>query len=238
MKVSFWSLLSLLLFAMSTTQAADEPKKVRLFILSGQSNMAGLNPDLSFTPEIKKAFPADEIIVVKHALGGQPIRRWDKQWQPPEGVAAPKGMTAQTSGDIYDALMKKVNEATKDKKLTTISFVWMQGERDAKEGYSAVYADSLKRVLKQLRDDLKRPDLSFVIGRLSDNLKGQTHWDAVRALQEKVAKDDPLGTWVDTDDLNGTKNDLHYNKEGYIELGKRFATKATELIRKEEKQQK
>jgi hypothetical protein len=39
---------------------------------------------------------------------------------------------------------------------------------------------------------------------------------------------------VDTDDLNGPKNDLHYTKEGYEELGRRFATKAADLVSKPE----
>ncbi len=36
--------------------SAAEPSKVRVFILSGQSNMAGLDPNISFTPAVKKAF--------------------------------------------------------------------------------------------------------------------------------------------------------------------------------------
>jgi hypothetical protein len=61
-------------------------------------------------------------------------------------------------------------------------------------------------------------------------------WDAVRAIQEKVAADEPLAAWIDTDDLNpdlqGTAQ--HYNKPVYAELGKRFAAKAIKLIRKNE----
>jgi hypothetical protein len=70
-----------------------------------------------------------------------------------------------------------------------------------------------------------------VIGRLSDHLKGDKHWDAVRAAQEKVATDGRRSAWVDTDDLNGPQNDLHYTKAGYKELGNRFAAKALELLK-------
>ena len=80
--------------------AADGPRAVRLFILSGQSNMAGLNPDVSFTPAVKAAIPADEVIVVKSAQGGQPIRRWYKDWKAPEGapsgsIISPPSLVAQ-----------------------------------------------------------------------------------------------------------------------------------------------
>lgn len=220
--------LCIILFC-SPSSAAE--KKVRLFILSGQSNMAGLNPNLSFTPAVTKAFSEDEVIVVKDAQGGQPIRRWYKQWKAPEGAKVARAN--RQNGTLYDRLMTKVNKAIEGKKLTSICFVWMQGERDAKESLSAVYAASMKGLIQQLRTDLKREDISFVIGRLSDCLKGKEHWDAVRQAQIEVAKSDPIGEWVDTDDLNGPKDGLHYNKEGYVKLGERFAEKAIALSKKE-----
>ncbi len=205
-------------------------KDIHLFILSGQSNMAGMNPDLSFTPTVAEALGPDEVIVVKDAQGGQPIRRWYKQWKPPAGLEAPKG----PNGDLYDRLMKKVRPAIKGKKLQTITFLWMQGERDARERYGQVYAASMSGLIEQLRTDLKRPDMNVVIGRLSDFSNGNTryeHWDQVRAAQMKAAEADPRATWIDTDDLNGEKNDLHYDNPGYVELGKRFAEAALELLK-------
>ena len=56
MKFAASSLLVLICITFADAQEA----KVRLFILSGQSNMAGLKPETSFTPAIKKAFPKDE----------------------------------------------------------------------------------------------------------------------------------------------------------------------------------
>lgn len=203
--------------------------KVRLFILSGQSNMAGLNPELSFTPAVKKAFPADEVIVVKSAQGGQPIRRWYRKWQAPAEVQVTLKPGEKGNGDLYDVLLAKVHGAIAGKKIDSVTFVWMQGEADAQRGLAAVYEASLRGLVRQLRDDLQRPDLSVVIGRLSDYKNGAAGWDAVRLAQEKVAREDPRGAWVDTDDLNGAKNDLHYTREGYVELGRRFAAKSIEL---------
>jgi hypothetical protein len=205
------------------------PRLTRLFILSGQSNMSNLNPDDSFTPTLKKAFPNDELIVVQHAAGGVPIRAWYKGWKAPQGVVFPKEPSPKP-GNYYDAMMVKVRKAIEGKKIDTVVFVWMQGERDAMEGISAVYADSLQGLIRQLRDDLHRPEMPVVIGRLSDHLNGNKHWDAVRTAQEKVAASDPKAAWIDTDDLNGPKNDLHLTKEGYLELGRRFAAKAIYLV--------
>jgi len=205
-------------------------KKSRLFILSGQSNMVGLKEKLSFIPAIEKAFPGDEIVVVKSSQGGQPIRRWYKKWKPPQGVPA----DTRKPGDLYDRLMKALTQRVGEKSydsFDSVTFVWMQGERDAKTNLSAVYAASMAGLIEQLRTDIKRPDMTVVIGRLSDHLNGRPHWDAVRAAQVKVADDDPLVTTVDTDAFNGRNNGLHYNKEGYQAMGERFAEEAVKLIR-------
>ena len=120
------------------------------------------------------------------------------------------------------------------KKPESVVFFRMQGERDAKARSQAAYYETLRVTIEQLRVDLKHPDIAVVVGRLSDHLKNDAGWDAVRAAQERVAVDEPLGAWVDTDDLNDVKgkNDLHYTREGYAELGRRFAARASELVHK------
>lgn len=212
---------------------AEEAK--HLFILSGQSNMAGLKPQQSFTPEVEKRFGKEKVIVVHDAQGGQPIRRWFKGWKPLEG-AAPEG-----NGDLYDRLMKKVSTATKGQEIASVTFLWMQGENDARHSQGAVYEVSLKGLVGQVSDDLKQERVNLVIGRLSDfgNEKPEfPHWEMIRKAQEKFAEDAEHGAWVDTDDLNDgitrqgkeVKNDLHYTAEGYITFGKRLAEAAIKLI--------
>lgn len=226
-------LTTLLVTLLLSCPALGEDGK-HLFILSGQSNMAGLDPNLSFTPTVEEAFGKDNVIVVKSAQGGQPIRRWYKQWKPAEGDE-PKA-----TGDLYDKLMQKVAEATKDQTIATVTFVWMQGERDANEGHGTVYAASMRGLIDQLAGDLKREHINFVIGRLSDfdmDNKRYKHWTKVREAQVKVAEEDKRGAWVDTDDLNdkgkpgNIKHDLHYTKDGYKILGKRFADAAIGLMK-------
>jgi hypothetical protein len=222
------------LLGVSCASAAE--KETHLFILSGQSNMAGLDPRISFTPTVETEFGKENIIVVKSAQNGQPIRRWYKKWKPAQGDQ-PKA-----TGDLYDVLMKKVYQAIKGKKPATVTFVWMQGERDARERHGDVYAASLKGLIDQLAADLGRKDVNFVIGRLSDFDMGNTKypdWTKVREAQVEVADADPRGAWVDTDDLNDGKSkrglqitdDLHYSVEGYRTLGTRFAEKSIELIK-------
>jgi len=204
-----------------------------LFILSGQSNMAGLKPEKAFLPELKKLLPDADIQHVKFAKGGQPIRKWVKNF---DEIAAKSKLPAKNDpGAFYDQTLKAAHEKIGDKKPKTITFLWMQGERDAKEKLSAAYEESMNTLIANLRKDLGAPEMNFVIGRLSD-FSTADHWEAVRAAQVKVAEDDPRGSWVDTDDTNNKvknskpNNDLHYTTDGYDLFGKRLARQAVLLI--------
>jgi hypothetical protein len=224
------------LTALPCRAESDKPAAgdtVHLFILSGQSNMARLDPEKSFTPAVTRALAGDEVLVVKDAQGGEPIRRWYKKWKDAQGNAHEK------TGDLYDRLMTKVTAAVGDKTPDTVTFVWMQGERDAfDKHHSEVYAAALKGLVKQLRDDLGRKDVNVVIGRISDygmHISRSARWKRVRKAQVQVARTDPRAACVNTDDLNGPKDDLHYTPKGYEELGKRFAATAVALIKKTKK---
>ncbi len=214
---------------------AGKGKAVRLFILSGQSNMAALDHKLSFVPAIEKAFPDDELIFVKDSQSGQPIRRWTKDWIKPEGWDDSKNRFKIGKNDLYQRLMESVKKTVEGKKLDSVSFVWMQGEADAKGGTAATYGDALTKLIKQLRDDMGRQDVTVAIGRISDHMKGDKDWDIVRDAQVKVAEQDPLAGWIDTDECNGSANGLHCDANGYKKMGNAFAEKLIELINKQKK---
>ena len=206
-----------------------------LFILAGQSNMVALDPEVSFTPAVTKAFGSDSVIVIKDAHNSQPISRWVKGWK------SVQGQPRKGSGDLYDRVISSVNDATQGRELETVTLVWMQGEADAAAGQVPVYKASLDGLLDQLRKDLGRKDIRFVLGRLSDySLDSGKHpqWQTMRDLQVAYAEADPLGTWVDTDDLNDktdpktgkARNDVHYTRDGYRVFGERLAEKAIGMI--------
>ncbi len=217
------------------TSCNSKKEGKHLFILSGQSNMSRLDPDTSFGPTLKAEFGKENVIIVKDAKGGQPIRRWYKHWKPLRDDG-PK-----VHNDLYDSLMAKVYPAIEEQKIQTVTFIWMQGERDAREKHGEVYKKSLKGLYNQLKTDLKREDINFIIGRLNDFDMGNTkypHWTMIRKIQVELAKSSPRFEWISTDDLNDgvnnkgevLKNDLHMSEEGYSIMGKRFADKAIQLI--------
>jgi len=224
-----------ILFAIIVSSCAQKQEGKHLFILSGQSNMVGLKPEESFIPTVNQKFGVDNVITVKFAKGSQPIRRWYKDWKPL------KGNYPKAEPYLYDSLMTKVNKAIEHKKIATITFIWMQGERDARKNNGEVYERSLVGLYKQLSDDLGRKDVNFIIGRLSDfdmiNENWQ-HWTMIRDIQVKVAESNDRFDWINTDNLNDglnregkeIKDDLHMSAEGYTIMGKRFANKAIKLI--------
>lgn len=213
---------------------AEAPGK-HLFILSGQSNMKKFNQKVTFVPAIEKEFGKENVIVVKDAQSGESIQRWYRDWSGPVGK--------NPNGDLYDRLMSKVNPAIEGEELATVTFLWMQGEADAKiEETASLYEQALKGLYAQLCQDLGRDDIFFVNGRLSDNgLNGANPtfkaWDQLRSVQEKVAASDPKFALVNTDDLNDgiyqgelQVNGVHYTKEGYQIFGERLAEAAIKLI--------
>ncbi len=231
----------LLILMSSFAVAADKP--AHLFILSGQSNMAGMNPKSGFEPEAAKLFPDADVAYIKVAFGGQPIRLWVAEW---DEIATKHGLDPakvrekdKAKGTLYyqpildqfAALLKKhPNPAS-------VTFCWMQGERDAREGLHPAYADALQQLIANLRRDLKQPNMNFVIGRLSDHGKPtDANWQAVRKAQVDLSKADSRGAWVDCDDLNNKEkngtmtDDLHYTKEGYELLGRRYVRQAKALM--------
>lgn len=230
----FSSLLLVALFHLAPLESSlsGEGKK-HLFILSGQSNMAGHRPEEAFIPAVEEAFGKENVIVIQDAQGGQPIQRWYKAWKDPKGEAP------ETTGDLYERLMGKVNQKIEGEGLASVSFFWMQGERDAKMLWASVYEESLMGLYQQMSEDLGRDDIIFVIGRLSDNGIGKEQWDQIRVIQVKVADSDDKFAWVDTDDLNDGKNrkgreikdDLHYSSEGYRIFGERMAAEAIQRIK-------
>jgi len=234
MKIKIFLLPIITIAGVSGLLKAEESGK-HLFILSGQSNMARFKPALWFTPGISQALGTDNVIVSFHAQGGQPISKWYKEWK------SGKGETDPGAGKIYDAMMGATKAKMESEKIRTVTFVWMQGEADSKAQNSDVYLASLNGLKKQLEQDLKRTDLNFIIGRLSDSgffrrrdkkRVENPHWEGIRKAQQAFADASQRAVWIDTDDLNGEKNALHLTKpEGYETLGKRYVEAAVQLVK-------
>ena len=236
----------LLLFAISAIFASESvaEKPVHLFVLSGQSNMQGMDPETGFMPEAKKLFKDEKVVYIKVAKGGQPICRWLEEWV---DIAKKNGLDenhikrTHKGGEVefYQPILDQYKEMVqKHPKFKSVTFCWMQGERDANGGAHAAYKDALKQLISNLRRDLKRTDMNVVIGRIGDYALDRESCVTVRKVQSEIAKEDPYGAWVDVDDLNDRmvkgkmQSVVHYNRpEGYNVLGQRFARQGYALIK-------
>lgn len=199
-----------------------------LYILSGQSNMNKVDTN-AFRKVVSASFPDDEVLVVKLSKSGRPIRDWDESW------TASDGTIGKRQGKLYKMLMNQVEPLITDKTIDVATFVWMQGEADARQGHGDVYENSLRKLIAEIKKDSKSKNFNFVIGRLSDygdnKPEERPDWLKIKEIQMRVADEVPNGKWVDTDDLNGSHNGLHYNSEGYRILTQRFAEASVELTK-------
>ena len=227
--------LALALVFIAPVCAGEKKTGKHLFILSGQSNMTGA-VKAAFTAHVEEQYGKENSVVVMRMKSGRGIRFWVADYdQPADRGLTEKKMTS--NGMEYKPLLETALAAVKAQSFDTVGFIWMQGESDANNRLSEVYEESFLKLVGQLRKDLKREDLYYVIGRINDYAKSRpdnVHWKRVRATQIKLGKT-PGNSWIDTDDLNGGNadnpdGDIHFPKEGALRLGRRFADKVIEMI--------
>ena len=229
------SLQIVTLFVLAISQPASAKKSERhLFILSGQSNMTG-GLKAGFSKAVEGNFGKDNVTVAHHSKSGRGIRFWDKDYEFPEnyrfpGKGVPSERTKLQHGQEYGPLIEKAREAFDGNPFHTVTFVWMQGESDGGRGLAPAYEKSFQRLLGRLKTDLDRKDIAFVIGRINDSRMSDPNWTDMRDVQVKLAENTEHGEWIDTDDLSEPEHGVHFPKENYEKLGRRFAEKAITLI--------
>jgi hypothetical protein len=232
------------LAAAEASGTTAESGRTHLMILSGQSNMLGVDPGW-IVEFAEQSLPGDTVLVAKVANYGKPIRLWVASWYElavANGIdPAPYRERDEGVGAIvYQQLMEEIREALRGRpRPESVSFLWMQGESDTSEESASIYGLALQHLIGSLRRDLVRPDLIVVIGRLSDARAAEgTGWGTVRKVQVEIARM-RRRAWVDTDDLNDkTKkgvevDDLHLNRDGYRVLAQRMVLQASAIIRGE-----
>ena len=165
-----------------------------IFVLAGQSNMAGRGKPLE--KQDQTAHP--RVLVLGKDQTWTPAvdpLHWDK---PPVvgvglglsfGKAVAEALPDKTIGLVpaafggsaigewakgsmhYTNAIERTKLALRDGTLAGI--LWHQGESDATPERAAVYASKLDRLIEDLRTDLASPEAPFIAGTLSDNANGQ-----------------------------------------------------------------
>jgi len=190
--------------------------------------------ELSFAEKIKELFPDEKIAIIKYSRGGTSIDTvaaggagaWLPSYTGGNGInqydhflATVKG--ALSSGDIDGDGKKDI--------LIPSGILWMQGESDANNEYAtSVYKENLAVLIDSIRNVFTAPDMPVAIGRISDshNEADSLVWtwgDAVRDEQAKYVAEDGNAALVTSTDNYGYSDKWHYNSEGYVDLGRKFA---------------
>jgi hypothetical protein len=176
-------------------------------------------PEISFGHAMANTFPADDVRLVKYAVGGRSLY---EDWAPA------KGMT-------YDKFMRTAKEALVDLDAEGVAYevagmLWLQGESDAEEAQAESYKKNLSEFIVHMRTEFKTAKMPFVIARVRSHYGGETgQAQIVRDAQKEMGESMEQVAWFDTDDCS-MLNAGHYDADGLILIGKRFAETYTAML--------
>jgi hypothetical protein len=233
------------------------PKKesLHLYLLIGQSNMAGRGvveevdkkPHarvLMFTKEQKWAPALDPLHFDKPIAGvglGSAFGRVMADANPgvtiglvPCAVGGTSLERWQKGKDLYEAALVRIKAAMKDGTLKGI--LWHQGENDSGDlEKSQTYATRLAAMVSDWRKDLDAPNVPFVAGKLGEFLSETSkdgkpvHW---KLVNEQIAQIPTLvknSAVVESTGLKHKGDVVHFDSASLREFGKHYAKAMQEL---------
>lgn len=171
-------------------------------------------PELSFGLDLEESWPNEQITLIKTAVGGTSLAvDWDIE-----------------TGELYLGFLDHTNRALAALEALgqpqVVGLMWMQGESDTIDPDNAdLYQERLIAFIEAVRTEMQDPNLPVIIGLIS-TIDMWTYSATVRAAQTAVAEQLDNVEIIETDDLpRDTENGdpVHYNTEGNLELGRRFA---------------
>lgn len=238
--------ISLALAMLLPAFADPAPAQMKLFLLIGQSNMAGrgkvepqdqvVNPKIFMLTKDLQWVPAkDPLHFDKPAAGvglGSEFAREILKAAPNATVGLIPCAVGGTSldqwkvgGPLYNSAVTRTKEAMKQGQLAGI--LWHQGESDSGNPANvASYADRLSVMVAQLRKDLQADKVPVVLGELIHEFKTN---DSVNVALAAASKKIPLCTLVSSEGL-GNKA-LHFNSPDLRKFGQRYATEYLKLTK-------
>lgn len=194
-------------------------------------------PEIGFAHTLSKEMPNKHIGIVKYATGGSSMDKW------------------KPDGKLYTRLLSDFTDAQKcapEAKLAAM--LWHQGESDSDvKEVAEAYQGKLIQHVKSIHKDTGEEYLLFIYGQVNPGkrFRGRDRFqyaDVVRKAQKELNM--PNAVMIETDDckknvyiyalatlpqkkkIAENEDDIHYNAEGQIKIGKRFAETYLELIEK------
>ncbi len=224
--------MTALLFSHQTTLA--QGKEMALFLLLGQSNMAGRGPIKEKGQPVGKQVwmlnKSNEWVIAKAPVHfDKPIagvglceefaRCYEKAFPDKEVGLIPCAVGGTSvhkwgpEGALYKQAVKRAKIAMKNGKIEGI--LWHQGESDSKES-AELYGKALQEVMASLRKELEAEKAPVVVGELLPKFS-----DFNKNLPEAI-KDVPLCGIASAKDLKDKGDNLHFGTEALITFGSRY----------------
>ena len=195
----------------------SEPRQYGNFV----NPAGGFGPEVSFAHKLKRRDrhlgKENELAVVKVAFSGTSVA---DDWDPTgEGKR----------GACYRALLEEVRAAqsfaeAEGMTVNLRGLVWVQGESDANANDAPKYAERLTAMFATLRRDLKTERLPILVSINVHFHEGKNKFmPDIIAAQKHVGHELSDCRYVDTCGA-GLANSVHFDSEGTIEIGRRFAS--------------
>jgi hypothetical protein len=233
-------LAALALFTTLPLRAADPtPDHLQLFLLIGQSNMAGrgvIEPqDTETNPRIfmltkdrqwtlaRDPLHFDKPTIAGVGLGSEFARvlaKADPQAKIGLIPAAFGGTTIaqwKPGGPLYTDAVARAREAMKSGTLAGI--LWHQGEGDSAPEKVAVYADQFSAMIAQLRQDLNAPNVPVLIGELGRYEPKYQPFNEALPAAAKI----PNSAIISSEGLVAKSDKVHFDSPSLRKFGARYA---------------
>lgn len=190
--------------------------------------------ELTFAQHIQKLNPDKKIAIIKYSRGGTSIDStaagdfgcWDPDFEGKNGINQYDHFLATLNNAFSVSDIDGDGEADR---LIPAGILWMQGESDAgSEEVAMKYYSNLKRLLDLIRAALRSDDLPVAIGMISDSRNDDdkmvwNYLDLVQYAEVKYTREDKKAALVISTENYDYSDKWHYDSNGYIDLGKKFA---------------
>lgn len=228
----------------------DQDTNLHLYLLIGQSNMAGrgdvepqdreIHPRVFALDEAGQWVPAaDPIHFDKPVAGAGPGRTFGKIMADrdptvriglipcavggsPISAWRPGALWEQTHSRPYDDAIARAHVALRRGVLKGI--LWHQGESDSNEDDAEQYEDRLVALVDALRTELEAPDVPFVCATLGDFFLARNPWaETVNRALQRIPERVRCAACVDAGGLGHKGDEVHFDAPAARELGRRYA---------------
>lgn len=222
---------------------AEAPSGMQLFLLIGQSNMAGrgivtpadrqTNPRIFMLDKSCAWVPAkDPVHFDKPKVAGVGLCSEFARCVAAQAPDATIGLIPcafggttlsqwQPGSALYTNAVTRTRTALKSGRLAGI--LWHQGEGDCAEKNRATYPARFAAMIDRLRQDLDAQDVPVIVGELGASYH-PAGYAPFNAMLPQVTNLVPRCTLVSSEGLGANSDNVHFSRDALIEFGKRYAT--------------